>query len=107
MHSGRYRLAVERAERYLRSHPDDDRMRFLTGTLQMALGADAQAAKHFRRVLARTPRHAPAHYALATLLRDRYADPVGADYHFREYLRLDPSGSHAAEARASLLGEVE
>ncbi len=105
--SGRYRLALDRAERHLASHPYDDRMRFLAGALHAALGADARAAEHFERILARSPDHAPAHFALAALLRDSYADAVGADRHFREYLRLDPGGPHAEEARASLLEEVE
>jgi tetratricopeptide (TPR) repeat protein len=105
--SGRYRLALDRAERHLASHPHDDRMRFLTGALHAALGSDARAAEHFERLLARLPSHAPAHYALAALLRDHYADAVGADRHFREYLRLDPGGPHAEEARASLLEDVE
>jgi tetratricopeptide (TPR) repeat protein len=105
--SGRYRLALERAERHLASHPFDDRIRFLSGALHAALGAHARAAEHFERILARTPNHARAHFALATLLRDSCADAAGADRHFREYLRLDPRGPHAQEARASLLKEVE
>jgi tetratricopeptide (TPR) repeat protein len=105
--SGRYRVALERAERHLASHPSDDRIRFLTGALHAALGAHARAAEHFERILARMPDHASAHFALAALLRDSCADPAGADRHFREYLRLDPRGPHAEEARASLLKEVE
>jgi hypothetical protein len=46
-----------------------------------------------------------AHYALAVLSRDEN-DPVGADKHFREYLRLAPNGPHAEEAQASLLESV-
>ena len=105
--NGRYRLALDRAERHLATHPNDDRMRLLTGALHAALGSDAHAVEHFERILARSPNHSAAHYALATLLRGGCADAVGADRHFREYLRLDPGGPHAEEARASLLEEVE
>ena len=49
------------------------------------------------------PDDAKAHYALAILARDSENDVVGADRHFREYLRIEPNGAHAEEARASLL----
>ena len=105
--SGRYRVAVEQGERYLAQHPTDARMRFLVATLQAAVGDRGSATRHFEQVLEAAPTHAPAHYALAVLLRDGQTDPARVDYHFREYLRREPSGPHAEEARASLLREVE
>ncbi|HMR09351.1 MAG TPA: hypothetical protein PKA88_26405, partial [Polyangiaceae bacterium] len=61
---------------------------------------------HLVRVVRDSPNHSDAHYALAVLMRDVEQDWVQADYHFREYLKLNPAGSHAAEARDSLLKNV-
>jgi hypothetical protein len=33
-------------------------------------------------------------------------DWVGADKHFREYLRIEPNGKHVEEAKGSLLHKV-
>jgi len=49
---------------------------------------------------------AQAHYLLALVSRDMDNDVLEADRHFREYLRLEPSGPHADEAKASLLSRV-
>jgi tetratricopeptide (TPR) repeat protein len=49
---------------------------------------------------------AQAHYLLAVVARDTENDVVEADRHFREYLRFEPHGAHAEEARASLLKRV-
>jgi len=46
---------------------------------------------------------AQAHYLLGVVARDSENDVVEADRHFREYLRIEPNGSHAEEAKASLL----
>jgi TolA-binding protein len=40
------------------------------------------------------------------VLRDSSADLAAADAHFRDYLRLAPNGTHAEEARQSLLKDV-
>jgi uncharacterized protein HemY len=84
--TGRYRSAIQHAENHLRKHPDDLRTRFVVGTLYAGIGEtkDAKAA-------------------LDIVARDNENDVVGADRHFREYLRIEPNGSHAEEARASLL----
>ncbi len=49
------------------------------------------------------PLYAQAHYLLAVVARDTDNDVVEADRHFREYLRIEPNGSHAEEAKSSLL----
>jgi tetratricopeptide (TPR) repeat protein len=46
---------------------------------------------------------AQAHYLLAVVARDSENDVVEADRHFREYLRIEPNGSHAEEAKSCLL----
>jgi tetratricopeptide (TPR) repeat protein len=74
--------------------------------MHSAIGQPDRAREHFLRVVRENPGHADAHYALAVLLRDVEQDWVQADYHFREYLKINPGGRHAAEARDSLLKNV-
>jgi tetratricopeptide (TPR) repeat protein len=104
--SGRYRLAIQTGEQYLTKKPEEHALRFLVATLYAAVGKNDLAKDNFERVIAAEPKHADAHYALAVLLRDSENDLVGADYHFREYLKLKPKGPHADEARGSLLKDV-
>ena len=103
--AGRYRVGVEHARRYLREDPSDDRLRFLLGVLEAAVGDRDAALRELQVLLEHRPDDADGHYALAVLLRDDADDIVGADLHFRAYLRLSPEGAHAADARASLLKE--
>ncbi len=100
---GRYRAALEYGEGHLQKHPTDARTRFVVATIHAGIGDSARAKAHLERVLAERPNEAEAHFALGALMRDSFKDPVSADPHFREYLRLAPSGSHAEEARGSLL----
>lgn len=105
IHDGRYRLALEYAERYLKVHPRDHRMRLVVATLLVGVGQAAEAKEQLRQVVQMSPNDASAHYALASVLREE-GDWVGADSHFREYLRVEPAGAHAEEARESLLKSV-
>lgn len=103
---GRYRLAIEYAERHVRRHPRDARMRFVLGTLRAGVGETVTAEADLDKVIAATPNNSDAHYALAVLLRDQRGDLVGADRHFRAYLALQPQGPHSEEAKSSLLQAV-
>jgi tetratricopeptide (TPR) repeat protein len=103
---GRYRVAIEYAEQYLKKHPNDVRVRFVLGTVYEAVGDSESARLNLETVVGAQPQDAEAQYALAILLRDGDHDPAAADPHFREYLRLRPSGSHAEEAQASLMKSV-
>jgi tetratricopeptide (TPR) repeat protein len=103
---GRYRVAIEYCESHLKRHPMDMSTHFVVGTLYSAIGESKPARQHLETVVSAHPEDARAHYALAVLLRDSEGDRIGADKEFREYLRLDPKGKHAEEARASLLEEV-
>jgi len=101
--TGRYRSAIQHAENHLRKHPDDLRTRFVVGTLYAGIGETKDAKNALDIVVTARPDDAKAHYTLAILARDNENDVVGADRHFREYLRIEPNGAHAEEARASLL----
>jgi Tfp pilus assembly protein PilF len=103
---GRYRLAIEYAERHVRRHPRDARMRFVLGTLRAGVGESVGAEADLSKVIAATPDNFDAHYALAVLLRDKLGDLIGADQHFRAYLALQPEGEHSEEAKSSLLQAV-
>jgi tetratricopeptide (TPR) repeat protein len=102
----RYRDGLQHVESYVRRHPRDQGARFLLATLQLALGRFDRGIDELTAVVAVAPRHAEAHYALAVVLRDELGDAARADRHFRAYLRLRPGGSHAEEARGSLLSQL-
>jgi tetratricopeptide (TPR) repeat protein len=103
---GRYRVAIQYAEGYLKEHPADLRVRFVLGTLYAAVGEPDAAREALRVVVDARPEDADAHFALGVLLRDSDHDYAGADQQFREYIRLKPRGSHAEEAQASLFKSV-
>jgi tetratricopeptide (TPR) repeat protein len=100
---GRYRSAIQHAENHLRRNPHDHATRLVVGTLYAALAEVKEAKTALEQVVEARPNDAQAHYVLAVLARDQESDVVTADRHFREYLRIEPNGSHAEEARASLL----
>lgn len=102
----RYRVAIEYAEPYLRAHPDDVRLRFVVGTLYRSIGDLKSARAELETVMKQMPTHAEAHLEMARLLREDDKEPLKADEHFREYVRLKPDGAYAAEARQALLKSV-
>lgn len=102
----RYRVAIDYAEPELKKHPDDFRLRFLVASLHVTVGDTKAARAELERVAHDKPDFAPVRFALGVLLRDEVGDLALADTHFREYLRIEPNGQHADEARGSLLREV-
>lgn len=104
--ASRFRAAVAYAQPYLDRHPHDWRLRYLVGTIFAGLDEFHTAKRYLETVLEEHETHAEAHYTLATLLREHFNDPVGADSHFRRYLEIEPSGAHVEEARAGLLRQV-
>lgn len=103
----RYRAALDYAEPQLRKRPDDHKLRFVVASFLATIGETAAARVELERIVKAAPDFAAVHFALALLLRDEMGDVVTADLHFREYLRLEPRGVHAAEARGSLLKLVD
>jgi tetratricopeptide (TPR) repeat protein len=128
--TGRYRSAIQHGENHLRKHPHDMRTRVMVGALYAAINESSRAKAQLEQVVKVEPDtamstapdaggqgadpsatgpvrlQAQAHYLLAVVARDNENDVVGADRHFREYLKIEPNGSHAEEARASLLKRV-
>jgi predicted Zn-dependent protease len=99
----RYRSAIQHAETHLKRQPHDVPTRLVLGTLYAAVGEPKAARAALEEVVEAQPDEAQAHYVLAVVARDQESDVVEADRHFREYLRIQPNGAHAEEARGSLL----
>ncbi len=74
---------------------------------QIVKDAEAKAADgdFFRAIglyetaLDGTPKSADIHYRLALLYDDKISDPMNAVHHFKRYLALAPTGSHANDAK--------
>jgi Tfp pilus assembly protein PilF len=103
----RYRDAMQSAEGFLRRHPTERNTRLLLASLEAATGYANAAEGNLEAILASDPANADAHYALAELYQNDLGRPARADEHFREYLRLNPGGPHAEEARGSLLTVIQ
>lgn len=97
----RFPAALEYAEQYLYRYPNDMDVRFVAGSIHAVLGEPDKARELLESVTRARPESPEAHYALATVLRQG-GDASQADRHDIEYLRLDPQGDHAAQARARL-----
>jgi tetratricopeptide (TPR) repeat protein len=121
--TGRYRSAIQHGENHLRKHPYDAETRVMVGALYTAINEGKLAKQQLERVVpppsngddekatadgtpAKARLQAQAHYLLGIVARDDDNDVVEADRHFREYLRIEPNGEHAEEAKASLLKRV-
>lgn len=107
---GRYRSAIQHGENHLRKHPNDVQTHLMVGALYAALDEHDRATEHLETVVAKPlppPEllHGEAHYYLGVVAREK-KDWVGADKHFREYLRIEPNGKHVEEAQGSLLHKV-
>ena len=98
----RYPVAAHYAEQYLRRHPRDWDIMFAAASIQAALGRHAGAQRLLEQVVQAAPSSAEAHYALASVLRDRGEAPERADAHDLQYLKLEPDGPFAETARARL-----
>jgi len=105
--SGHLRLASEYAEADLARNPQDANLRFLTGAIHASLGNRATAREHLVRVASDLKGNAEVQFAVAAFFRDDLGDRIGGDPFFRRYLALAPKGTHAEEARASLMQEVQ
>jgi tetratricopeptide (TPR) repeat protein len=97
----RFPAALEYAEQYLYRYPNDLNVRFVAGSIHAVLGQPERARELLESVARGRPESPEVHYALATVLRQG-GHTSQADRHDIEYLRLDPRGEHAAQARARL-----
>ena len=77
-------------------------LRYLVASIYLALEQPSLALDQLIRVVQNKPAHAPAHYLLAVISRDTLHDEASTRRHFSDYLRTNPTGIHAGEARAWL-----
>lgn len=74
---------------------------------QIIKDADAKAAQGdflrainlYEAALDDSPHCADIHYKIALLYDDKMNDPLNAVHHFKRYLTLSPSGTHATDAK--------
>ena len=65
-----------------------------------AAGGDfARAISLFESALEDRPTDADVHYKLGLLYDDKMNDPLNALHHFKRYLSIAPSGTHAADVK--------
>ena len=102
---GRYPVALEYADDYLRNHPRDVDVRFAAATLRLAIGDEKAAREELAAVIVAKPAFADAHYTLAMLERSN-GNPIAADKEFRAYLAVAPAGSHREVAQENILRAV-
>ena len=100
--SNRYHSALAHAEPYLRRNPHDWPLRFVVANLYDALGDTERAGAELRAVVAAAPDEPLPQYRLAVFYSERSVARDEAQQALENYIRLDPSGRYAAEARARL-----
>ena len=66
---------------------------------KVADGNYLRAITLYESALDGSPKSADIHYRLALLYDDKMHDPLNALHHFKRYLTLAPTGSHAAEVK--------
>ena len=98
--SSRLRAALNHAEPYLRSHPEDVSLRYLVATIRVGLGEEQTARLELERILQEAPDNPDAHYLLGVL--DEPMSAEDARRHFRTYLAATPTGKRAADVRGRL-----
>ncbi|MBS2015300.1 MAG: hypothetical protein JST00_20605 [Deltaproteobacteria bacterium] len=102
-----YRYAAEVAEAALARRPADARLRFLAGAIYGSLGDTAHARVHLERAARELGTDAEVQFSVGVFFRDEASEVAIADGYFRRYLALAPSGTHADEARGSLMERLE
>jgi Tfp pilus assembly protein PilF len=105
--SKHYRLAQEVADTALAREPRNAPLRFLVGSLFVATGQAPTARPYLEQAADELPEDADVQFAVAVFFRDDLGDVARADTYFRRYLDVAPSGSHADEARASLMEQLQ
>lgn len=98
--TSRFRDAIEVADRRLSQDPYDWRLHLVVAALAVSVNDGPKATQHVGKAIAQAPNDAAANYLAAVVARDFATDEARARAHFARYLELDPTGAHAAEARA-------
>jgi LysM repeat protein len=82
---------------------DDSRNPYYKQAAQDLDGNNAAAAvSDYQAALGANPKLAGAHYQLGVIYADKLNDPVGAIYHLRQYLALDPTSDKTDQVKAMI-----
>lgn len=69
---------------------------------KQAAGDYLGAVNSYEKTLDGTAKTADAHFRMGLIYDEKLNDSLSAVYHFRRYLALQPTGSHARDAKANL-----
>lgn len=95
----RLRAGLNYAAPYLKAHPDAVWLRYLISTVYLGLGQPVKAREHLLAIEGKAPYQARAQYLLGQTEWEGFGNEAAAAAHYREYLRLEPSGANSREVR--------
>lgn len=96
---GEYQKAIQYNPRYLKAYSN-------MAAIYKEKRWYGKAVAMFRKALDIDPSYAHAHLGLGSIYAEGLRDRQKAIYHYREYLRLQPNGTYAPQARAWLRGKT-
>jgi tetratricopeptide (TPR) repeat protein len=95
--------ALHHAKAALARRPRDPNLKFTVGALYAVMGARELAREHLESAAAVRALDGDLQYSVAAIFRDDLGNRGLARRYFEAYLKVQPHGPHASEARASLL----
>jgi hypothetical protein len=95
--------AANEAEQY-----DDSRNPFYKqAQADLESSNPSAAVADYEAALGANPKLAGAHYNLAVIYADRLNDPVGAIFHYKQFLALAPTSDKADDAKAAIDRQIQ
>lgn len=101
--SGNYELAIKEFKRSIEINPSNPVPYSNIGYIYYDIGDLAKAYEYHSKAIDIDPNHANSHYGLA-LVYKAWKDYDRARYHWKEYLRIEPSGYYSRKAKEELKG---
>lgn len=93
----RLRAGLNYATPYLKTHPDAVWLRYLIATVYLGLGQPVKAREHLLAIEGKAPYQARTQYLLGQTEWEGFGNEAAAEAHYREYLRIEPSGLNSRE----------
>ena len=103
----RLRAALNYATPYVKAHPDAVWLRYLISTVYLGLGQPVKAREHLLAIEGKAPYQARTQYLLGQTEWEGFENEAAAAAHYREYLRIEPSGLNSREVREWLTQHSE
>lgn len=101
--SGNYELAIKEFKRSIEINPSNPVPYSNIGYIYYDIGDMKRAYEYHRKAIDIDPNHANSHYGLA-LVYKAWKDYDRAGFHWKEYLRIEPSGYYSRKAKEELKG---